>query len=291
MKCINIDTSILDYTKPVSHYCSIYGLSYNAMINRFKRLGVYDKFAFTGSTKTSVIKKNLNEKLYYKSPKKCMECRKTILYEKKENDFCCISCSAKYSNRYRDHSYVTDEFRELARQRTLKLQSEGKCLTPKKIRIKKICPICKKSFEVVPCYSFRTFCSKSCGNKMDRTGISGGYRPNSGRGKMGWYKGYYCQSSWELAWVIYSLDHEIKFERNTKGFEYIFEEVAHKYYPDFLLSDNRTYVEVKGYDSPQWKAKQKQFPHDLQIFTKKKMKPILDYVEQKYGKDYIKLYE
>lgn len=32
---------------------------------------------------------------------------------------------------------------------------------------------------------------------------AGGYRPGSGIGKQGWYKNYWCDSSWELAYVIY----------------------------------------------------------------------------------------
>ena len=57
------------------------------------------------------------------------------------------------------------------------------------------------------------------------------------------YKGYWCDSSWELAYVIYNLEHNIKFERNKQGFEYEFENKKYKYYPDFILEDG-TYVEV-----------------------------------------------
>ena len=52
---------------------------------------------------------------------------------------------------------------------------------------------------------------------------SGGYRRNGGKGIRGWYKGYWCDSSWELAYVIYNLEHNIHFIRNTKGFNYKFE--------------------------------------------------------------------
>lgn len=52
---------------------------------------------------------------------------------------------------------------------------------------------------------------------------SGGYRKNGGKGIRGWYKGYWCDSSWELAYVIYNLEHNIHFIRNTKGFNYKFE--------------------------------------------------------------------
>jgi len=114
--------------------------------------------------------------------------------------------------------------------------------------------------------------------------------PFIGRGKQGWYKGFYCQSSWELAWVIYALDHNINFKRNTEGFEYEFEAKKHKYYPDFIVG-NTSYVEVKGYNSKQWKAKQEQFQHTLEIVDRKKIKPYLDYAIGKYGKDFITVYE
>ena len=41
---------------------------------------------------------------------------------------------------------------------------------------------------------------------MKKNPLSGGLRHGSGRGKKGWYKGYWCDSTWELAWVIYQLD-------------------------------------------------------------------------------------
>jgi len=39
--------------------------------------------------------------------------------------------------------------------------------------------------------------------------IKNGY---SCRGKAGFYKGYHCMSSWELAYVIYNLEHNVSFE-------------------------------------------------------------------------------
>lgn len=72
---------------------------------------------------------------------------------------------------------------------------------------------------------------------------SGGYRKGSGRGKRGTYKGYYCDSSWELAFVIYNLEHEIEFTRNRKKFKYLFEGKEHYYMPDFVI--NGSFVEIK----------------------------------------------
>ena len=67
----------------------------------------------------------------------------------------------------------------------------------------------------------------------------GGYKPGGGRGKSGWFKGYWCDSSYELAWVIYNLDHNIKFERNTERFIYISSGITRYWIPDFIL-ENKT---------------------------------------------------
>lgn len=119
---------------------------------------------------------------------------------------------------------------------------------------------------------------------------SGGYRKGSGRGKSGWYKGHWCDSSWELAFIIYNLDHNIKFIRNTEKFSYEFEGKKKNYIPDFIMED-RTYVEIKGYDNGLTQAKISYFPHKLELIVGKKIKPYLDYVVNKYGKDFINLYE
>jgi hypothetical protein len=136
-------------------------------------------------------------------------------------------------------------------------------------------------------------------NKISRTakknGRSGGYRKKAGKGIKGWYKGYFCDSSWELAWVIYYLENsDRKFKKNTDRFEYFYKDEKHFYIPDFKY-ENGDYVEVKGFLNGQYYAKMKYFPKHLKIdvFIGKteKMKKILDYVVLKYGSDFIKLYE
>lgn len=116
----------------------------------------------------------------------------------------------------------------------------------------------------------------------------GGYRQGSGRGKKGWYKGFFCDSSWELAYVIYCLDNNIPIERNTKKLMYVFDGKEKTYIPDFLVNNRLT--EIKGYNSPQWKAKLKYNP-DVVVLYENDMIPIIEYVTLAYGKDYIKLYE
>jgi hypothetical protein len=46
----------------------------------------------------------------------------------------------------------------------------------------------------------------------------GGYERGSGRGKKGWYRGFWCDSTYELVFVVWALDHEIPFERNLEFF-------------------------------------------------------------------------
>ena len=109
--------------------------------------------------------------------------------------------------------------------------------------------------------------------------------------KKGRYKGYYCDSSWELAFVIYNLEHDIKFERNTKKFKYIFEGKELKYMPDFIIDGK--YVEIKGYWNKQWQAKLEQFPKEekLIVLYKNDMKKYIDYAKNKYGNNFIELYD
>lgn len=135
---------------------------------------------------------------------------------------------------------------------------------------------------------------KKISETMKKNPLCGGLRKGSGRGKKGWYKGYWCDSTWELAWVIYNIDHNIKFERNYLGFEYEYKNQKRKYHPDFLISE--TFYEIKGRRSfekmdEENKEKIRQFKHNLVILYEKQMKPYLNYVSEKYGKDYVRLYE
>ncbi len=118
----------------------------------------------------------------------------------------------------------------------------------------------------------------------------GGYIKGSGRGKKGWYKGIWCDSSYELAWVIYNLEHGIKFKRNCEKFEYSFENKILKWIPDFILDDN-SYVEIKGFLTEKTEAKFRCFKKPLKVLLGKNLKEIFEFVINKFGKDFIKLYK
>lgn len=128
-------------------------------------------------------------------------------------------------------------------------------------------------------------------NTSKLTHTLGGVRHGSGRGKKGWYCGYFCDSSWELAFVLFNIDHGITFQRNTQSFDYLFNDKMHKYFPDFLVSG--VYYEIKGYKTKQWKAKVDQFPdtEQLVVLDKNGIQPYLAYATETYGKDFVRLYE
>lgn len=121
---------------------------------------------------------------------------------------------------------------------------------------------------------------------------SGGYRKGSGRGKSGWYKGIWCDSSYELAWVMYHLDHNIPFKRNTKSFEYEYNGEVHLYYPDFRMLDTNELVEIKGFYTEQTYVKLKSVVNTaLKILNKDDMITYVQYAFEKYGQNFISYYE
>lgn len=73
---------------------------------------------------------------------------------------------------------------------------------------------------------------------------AGGAREGSGRAKSGYYKGFYCGSTYELCWVVYAIDHNIGFSRFPETLKHN----GVTYVPDFLLDDGTTIIELKGYE-------------------------------------------
>ncbi len=203
---------------------------------------------------------------------------------KKERNYCSRNCANK-----RIHSVVTKK--KISDK--LKIVSSGYIDGRSKMTIR-----CKKcNTEIRGYYNKSGYCGKcvkqsnEIKEKISKSnkGKCGGLREGTSRGKSGWYKGYWCDSSWELAYVVYCLEHDIKLTRNRQGFEYQFEGELHKYYPDFILEDG-SYVEIKGYMGEQNKSKIAQFPFILKVIVRSNMKEYLQYVEEKYGKNFIWLY-
>lgn len=285
MKNIKIDIESIDFTKPITYYCEIYGLSENAIRNRFKRLGIYNQFIYVGKRgkNMEILSKQIRDE-YLINPKLCKECFNSIEFKNKGNSFCSHSCAATFSQREFPRKMSDEQKKSLS-----EIAKQNYKHNPiKRVEIK--CNFCGKIFDVLPCHSKRRFCSRKCSNSGSNNSNRGGYRKEAGRGKMGWYKGYYCNSTWELAWVIYSLDNGIVFERNLTGFKYLFNNKIMKFYPDFKLPDG-TYVEIKGWITPKDVEKITQFKHPLIVLKEREIRPIINYVIEKYGANYYNLYE
>ena len=122
--------------------------------------------------------------------------------------------------------------------------------------------------------------------------MSGGYRQGSGRSKSGYYKGIYCGSTYELCWVIHSLDHGIKFTR----FPGCVEKDNIKYFPDFLLDDGKTIIETKGYEKQSSvdikTSVAESFGYMVKVLRKDDLQYAFDYVYNTYNtKHYHTLYD
>lgn len=104
-----------------------------------------------------------------------------------------------------------------------------------------------------------------------------------GRSKKGYYKGIFCGSTYELCWVIYSLDHQIHFER----FLGIIKGTEINYIPDFLLSDNQTIIEIKGYEHNDTVKKKTALAESksyiVQVLRKDDLQDIFNYVKETYN--------
>lgn len=161
--------------------------------------------------------------------------------------------------------------------------------------IDKICPMCQKKFSVRHSSKKRIYCSKECylrdSEHKYRSQTSGGYRPGSGRSKSGYYKGIYCGSTYELCWVIYNLENNIKFSR----FEGLLENQDLKYYPDFLLDDSKTIVEIKGFEKQESVDKKtklaESFGYIVKVLRYEDLKFAFDYVKERYTDRYHTLYD
>jgi hypothetical protein len=126
------------------------------------------------------------------------------------------------------------------------------------------------------------YCSLECFRKDPNSRNSGGYRKGSGRGIGGFYKGFYCDSTYELVYLVYSLDNGVKIERNTKKYPYTFKGKQHNYIPDFEVGDK--YVETKGYHTDLVDVKKASVDDkEVQVLYRKDLQHCFDHIYKVYG--------
>lgn len=223
---------------------------------------------------------------------KCKNCGKEFLekYSKWSNgDFCCRKCANTNNSKLKR--------KIINKKLSLKLKGKkyinGKLIDIEKEYYKnpKICPICNKiiSFEK---RNYKT-CSKKCRYKLcsatlkeTKNYVIGGYVPFSCRGKHGYYKGIYCDSTYELAYLIYCLDHNIDIKRCEETFEYEYNEKKHKYHPDFVV--NGEIIEIKNYYREINDIKLKSVNKPIKILYYDDLIDIFEYIANKYNKRFTK---
>ena len=209
---------------------------------------------------------------------KCPKCDKEFNCISKygdKNKFCSRSCA---NSRFWDND---------KKARHSKIAKRHVNYKPPKM-VKRTCP-CGKEFITRP-FKKKKYCCIICANNHKPKINCGGYREGSGRSKSGYYKGFYCGSTYELCWVIYNLDHSLYFKR----FEGVLEKNGLKYVPDFLIGDKQI-VEIKGYETELVNKKTslaESFGYSVKVMYKEDLKEIFSYVESKYGtKNFYTLYD
>ena len=157
---------------------------------------------------------------------------------------------------------MTDEYKQKL-SNAIKGKSSGKCKDPIKEEERK-----------------RKISESMKGN------INWTFNKTRGNSKKGWYNGIFCDSTWELAFVVYYKEHNLFIERCKESFKYNYNNEEHKYFPDFV-TDNGI-VEIKGRKNKKAIEKEKQFPN-IKVIDANLIKPYLEYVIKKYGNEYWKL--
>lgn len=220
-------------------------------------------------------RKNNIKEMYLKDPNRCKNCNTPLSHNIRNNKFCSSSCSAKYNNKKRG---CRSNKTKLKISETLK-NIERKPVSKTVCNIQsKICSICNNIF-IIRNHSkhSRKTCSKFCKNQLIR--LSAVSQEKHGSGKKGIYKGIRCDSTWELAYLIYHLDHNIKIERCTEKRQYIKNGVVRTYIPDFKTEQG--IIEIKGFMSNTAKLKLL-FNKDIIVIDKESIKKYIDYVKNTY---------
>lgn len=216
--------------------------------------------------------------------KECKYCGKPL---SKDKTFCNNSCAAKYNNVKRGPRSA--ETRE-------KIKASLKVYVQSLPPTYRICKTCGKTFEVGRRTNGRKmitqYCSKECRNKflsdINKELGSGGFREGSVKNyKSGWFNGIHCDSSWELAFLIWHRDHNISVSRCTETRTYEIDGVTHRYFPDFVV-DGKIY-EIKGIDDRVNQAKHR-YNQDVIFLYKKDLKKYIQYAKEHYG-NFIDLYD
>lgn len=212
---------------------------------------------------------------YYENTNKCNHCQASFDYHNRKLKFCSNSCAASHNNAKRIRS---EESKKKTSNALLGFkQSEATKLKRRKPRG------CRRPLvHCIICGNITTNFRKTCSNAC----LSSARYKTS---KKGYYKGFHCDSRFELAFLIFHLDHGHNVEKCNKTLNYIFEGKSLQYTPDFIVDD--VLIEIKGYLDPKSQAKQNQHP-EVRMLNGHDIKHMIEYVQTTYNvKDVMSMYD
>lgn len=264
------------------------------------------RYSITGLNISNTIKENtkIKKELEEQTRKEriliCKHCNKEYKLEltdkefknHKYSNFCSKSCANSRGPRSKEiKEKISNSLRQGILEHRYILKNGygeydyGNIKTDKQYNRKKYyCKVCGK--EIINRGKSK-YCSNECKHKY-LSEHTGGYRKGSGISKHGWYKNIYCDSLWELAFLLYHLDNDLYIERCKEIRKYIYEDKEYKYFPDFVT--DKGIIEIKGYKTKISEYKRIQNPDIINLF-KDDIKFYLDYAKNKYGNKLENLFE
>lgn len=226
---------------------------------------------------------------------KCKNCGKEFFVNEEESKFpikgdkyfCCRSCANT-----RHHSPETKMKISIGIKNSeiYKINNAKAILNRKhhyNTKTQYFCKNCGKEIDYPTRIGKYIYCSEKCANDYLSLHNHGGYRIGStNKWKNGIYQGIRCDSSWELAYLVYNLEHNIPIERCKEIRTYKLNNKIYKYYPDFIVN-NKEIIEIKGYEYNTEKVKQKHLQNpDIKILYKNDIEIMLKYTISKYGNNF-----
>ncbi len=183
---------------------------------------------------------------YENTPKKCLNCDRTISFRLRNNKFCDSSCAASYNNKNRTRSGWTTE--QKSKSATLHRKDRDPIYRTFKVNFSN-CKICNKGMCQRGTKPYRVTCSREC-QIIASTGLK---TYQNGRKKLYKYfnkhenKEITLESSYELK-IAEFLDREnIKWSR-PKFIRWVDprDNKTRYYYPDFYLPEYEIYLDPKN---------------------------------------------
>lgn len=224
--------------------------------------------------------------------KRCNRCNEPILFEKRRNNFCNHSCAASFTLKGRKVIYSDkgmENLKKIGRKHAKNLLIGTEINKNKLQIIAKNCIICQNQFLVRSKSKNKKTCSPEClkNHQSLNNARQGTY------GKCGYYKGVFCGSTWELAFLVFNLDKGKDIKRCELTFKYNLEDGSHTYFPDFIM-DNIIY-EVKSREYGSLVEKNEaviKAGYEIVMIKKKEINPIIKIVKESYKvKNLVDLYD